>query len=71
MISRAADLEDETMSTFLVREAVSAAKRRILEDEGVKLTQKDRVALVKALSRPPAPNSALRAAYRKYRQESP
>ena len=62
-------MEDETMTTFVVREAVKAAKRRIIEEEGVKLTDRDRVALVKALSNPPAPNRALRGAYRKYAAE--
>lgn len=69
LISRAAQLEDETVSGYVVRESVKAATRRILEEEQVTLTQNDRAALVKALLHPPRPSAALRSAYKKYQEE--
>ncbi len=71
VISRAANLEDEPMSSFVIRAAVNAAKSRILEEETIKLTQKDRAALVAALMNPPAPNKKLRAAFNRYAKELP
>ncbi len=69
LLTRAASLEEESMSHFVFRVALRAAKRRLLEEESMTLTQRDRALLVDALVNPPAPNPALRAAFDRYRRD--
>lgn len=69
ILTRAAELDDATVSQFVVRAAVRVAKRKLLEEQPLLLSERDRAALVNALLDPPAPNEALRAAYRRYRAE--
>lgn len=71
ILEQAAALDDENLSTFVVRSAMRAAKRRLLEEETIRVTERDRRALVNALMSPPSPNSALRKAYARYRKDNP
>ena len=68
LLVQAASLEDETITRFVVRSALRAAKRRLLEEETIKLSRKDSAALVDALTNPPAPSNELRAAFDRYRR---
>ena len=70
LLEHAASLSDEKLSTFVIRSALKVAKRRLLEEESIRVTDKDRRALVDALMSPPNPNAALRKAFAKYRKES-
>lgn len=69
ILVQAASLEDETITRFVVRSALRAAKRRVLEEEPLKLSRRDAAALVDALANPPAPSNALRSAFKKYRRD--
>lgn len=70
LLEHAAALDDENLSTFVVRSAIRAAKRRLLEEEAVRVTDQDRRALVDALMSPPSPNAALKKAYARYRKDN-
>lgn len=71
LIARAAAMNDESLTGFVVREAVKAARSRVLEEEIVRLTREDRRLLVSALSHHEAPNAALRKAYERYKRAFP
>ncbi len=70
LLERAADLHDESLSQFVLRNALVAARLRLAEDNALRLTDRDRRSLVSALLDPPPPNAALRDAFRRYRKES-
>ena len=70
ILEQAAALDDEKLSTFVVRSAMRAAKRRLLEEEAIRVTDRDRRALVDALMSPPSPNAALKKAYARYRKDN-
>ena len=61
---KAARIQGSTLTEFVVKSAVEAAKRTVREDEFVELTQRDRRAFVEALLNAPAPNARLRKAAR-------
>lgn len=69
LLLQAAKLDDETVTQFVVRSALRAAKRRLLDAETIKLSRRDAAALVDALANPPAPSAALRAAFDRYRRD--
>lgn len=67
-LERAAAYEDTTLSRFVVRNAVAAAKRMIEAHERIVLPATDWDAFHDALLRPPAPNTALRRVACRYRR---
>jgi uncharacterized protein (DUF1778 family) len=67
-IEYAANLKGSSISEFLVSSADDAAARAIEQHEVWALTGRDREAFVKALLRPPAPGSRMRAAVRRYKR---
>jgi len=66
-IEYAASLKGSSISDFLVSSADDAAVRAIEQHEVWALTGRDREVFVKALLRPPAPSSRMKAAARRYR----
>lgn len=66
----AAELTGRSVSDFVVSSALEAAEAHIGRHEQFRLTEADRAVFLSALAKPPAPNKALRAAARKYRNRA-
>ena len=69
LLSDAADLFGETVTQFVLRAAEERANMTLHDDNLFRLAEKDRVALIDALSNPPRPNKALRRGYRIYKEK--
>jgi uncharacterized protein (DUF1778 family) len=67
-IERAAALKGTSISDFVVSSLDEAARRTIEEHESWTLTGRDREIFVNALLHPPAPNQAMRAAFRSHKK---
>ncbi len=67
-LERAAEMTGRSLSDFVVGSALSAAQRTLAENERMRLAEQDRVVFMAALSNPPKPNDALKAAAARYRQ---
>ena len=63
MLERAAALSNMTVSGFVVSSALSEAARVITERERLILSDRDWEIFSKALTKPPAPTAAFRAAW--------
>jgi len=69
---RAAAIRGNTMTEFVVSSADAEAERTLKEAEFMELTQRDRMAFVKALLKAPAsPNAKLQKAAERYAQMFP
>ncbi len=62
LCQKAAAIQGRSLTDFIVNSAVEAATRTVQENEFIVLTQRDRVAFVKALLNAPAPNTRLQKA---------
>jgi len=67
---RAADLQGRSLTDFLVASAQEAALQTVRDHESLRLTDRDRKALVDALLSPPPPTPAARRAVQRYRQRA-
>ena len=67
LIERAAALQGQSLTDFVVQSAQAAAVAVIREREVLALTERDTAALVEALLNPAPPNEALRAAFARHR----
>jgi uncharacterized protein (DUF1778 family) len=67
-IERAAALKGTSISDFMVSSADETAKRTIEEHESWTLSGRDREIFVKALLNPPAPNQAMKDAFRSHKK---
>jgi uncharacterized protein (DUF1778 family) len=67
-IERAAALKGTSISDFMVSSADETAKRTIEEHESWTLSGRDREIFVNALLHPPAPNQAMKAAFRSHKK---
>lgn len=65
----AAELLGESVSQFVLRAAEARAHYTLIDEQMVKLTSADRLAMIDALSSPPKPTKALRAAFARYQDE--
>jgi uncharacterized protein (DUF1778 family) len=68
LIQKAADLEGQTLSAFLLESVQEAAYKVIERHQTLKLTIRDSEAFADAILNPPQPNEALRAAAERYKQ---
>jgi uncharacterized protein (DUF1778 family) len=68
LMQRAAALEGQTLTHFVVSSAQRAAEQTIREHEVLMLTPQESRQFVEALLNAPTPNAALRAAARHYQQ---
>ena len=62
ILLRASAYEQTNLTSFVLRQALSAAKAVIAEAEKVSLSERDSLRLLEALENPPAPNAKLLAA---------
>lgn len=67
ILTKAASIQGRSLTDFVVGSATEAAQRIIRESEVLELSERDQIALAKALLNPPAANRALREAARRYR----
>ncbi len=67
VLQRAASYHHKTLSQFVLSTALEEAERVIRENEVVTLSSPDWKVFYDALTNPPAPNAALRKAYKRYR----
>jgi uncharacterized protein (DUF1778 family) len=68
LLQQAAAMEGTTITDFVVRSAQRAAEQTIRDLASLVLTARESQAFVEALLDSPAPNSALRAAAKRYRR---
>jgi uncharacterized protein (DUF1778 family) len=71
LIQKAADLEGQTLSAFLVDRLREAAYQTIERHQTLQLTLRDSEAFAEAILNPPPPNAALQAAANRYKQTIP
>lgn len=67
-LQRAASYRHKTVSQFVLATALEEAERVIRENEVVTLSGPDWKVFYDALTKPPAPNAALRRAFAKYKK---
>lgn len=67
LLQRAASYRRKTVSQFVLSTALEEAEKTIRENEVVTLSSREWKAFYDALTSPPAPNSALRKAFARYR----
>jgi uncharacterized protein (DUF1778 family) len=66
LFKRAADLQGQSLTDFVVTSAQEAAKKAIREHEIMELTSRDQKVLVEALLSPPEPSKKLKQAAKRY-----
>ena len=67
-LRRAAELTGSTVNQFLVRAALKEAQAVIEREQVLRLSARDWECLLDLMENPPATNSALRSALRRYQQ---
>ena len=67
-LKRAAEIEDRTLTDFVIAAAQEAARRVITEAGAVRLTLTDQERFAAAQIDPPKPNAALKRAFAKRRR---
>lgn len=68
ILVHAAEVTGRSLTDFVSSSAFSAAQKTIEEIEQLQLAEKDRTVFLDALSNPPAPNDALKAAAERYQK---
>ena len=67
---RAAELQGTSLTDFLVASAHEAALETVRAHDALRLSERDRQALVSALLAPPAPAKTLQQAAKRYRERT-
>ena len=62
LFQRAAELQGRSLTDFVISSAADAARRALLDQQALELSQRDRQAFVEALLQPPPPSARLREA---------
>jgi uncharacterized protein (DUF1778 family) len=70
ILQRAANFRRKSLSQFVLSTALEEAEKVVREETVVTLSEADWKVFYDALVTPPAPNAALRKAYRKYRKSN-
>lgn len=68
LLEHAAEVSGRNLSEFVVKSAYDAAQKTIKDFARIRLAEQDRDVFLAALSNPPAPNDALKAAAKRYRK---
>ena len=68
LLSRAAALQHEDLTGFILRTVVPAAERIIERTERLQLSERDSLRVLDLLENPPKPSAKLRAAAKKHRE---
>lgn len=67
LFQRAADLQGRSLTDFVIGSAQEAAVRTVREMQVIRLSLQDSIAFAEALANPPAPNAAMRRAFRRHK----
>lgn len=70
LIEKAADQLGLTISSFMLQNSIRAARKELAEVERTSLTDRDALSFFSALTNPPAPNAALKKAFKDYEKQS-
>lgn len=70
LIEKAADHLGLTVSSFMLQNSLRAARKELSEVERTSLTERDALVFLAALTNPPAPNEALKKAFKDYAKQS-
>jgi uncharacterized protein (DUF1778 family) len=70
LIEKAADAVGLTISSFMLQNSIKAARRELAKVEKVSLSRRDTELFFETLMNPPAPNSALKSAFKEYDKHS-
>lgn len=70
LIEKAADSVGLTISSFMLQNSIKAARRELSEIERTSLSKRDAEIFFSALKTSPAPNAALKAAFKDYAKQS-
>jgi uncharacterized protein (DUF1778 family) len=68
LLSRAAALEHEDLTGFILRTVLPAAERIIERTERLELSERDTLRVLELLESPPKPSAKLRRAAKRYRK---
>jgi uncharacterized protein (DUF1778 family) len=68
LIKKAADMSGLDTSSFMLFHAVEAAKKTISQNDTIALSRQDAEIFVNALLNPPAPNEALKRAFKRHKE---
>jgi len=68
LLSRAAALQHEDLTGFILRTVLPAAERVIDRTERLELSERDSLRVLALLENPPKPSAKLRAAAKKHRE---
>ncbi len=71
LLLRAAVLQGQTLTDFVISSAAANARRVIRESELLELSERDQVSFAEALLKPPQASPRLHAAAANYRKEVP
>lgn len=70
LIEKAAETLGLSISSFMLQNALKAARRELAEVEKISLSKRDASSFFAALESPPAPNAALLGAFQSYAKQS-
>ena len=70
ILQRAANHRRKSLTQFVLSTALEEAEKIVREETVVTLSEPDWTIFYEALTNPPAPNAALRKAYRRYRKSN-
>lgn len=68
LLKRAAEIQNRTVTDFVVSAVQEAARRAIEQSEVIRLSRKDQEQFAKALLAPPKANAALKRAFARHRK---
>ena len=68
LLKRAAEIQNRTMTDFVVSAVQDAARRAVDQAEVIRLTLADQERFARALISPPKPNPALKRAFARHRK---
>lgn len=70
LIEKAANQLGLTVSSFMLQNSIRAARKELAEVERTSLTERDALSFFSALTNRPAPNAALKKAFKDYEKQS-
>ena len=68
IFQRAAEIQGQTLTDFVISSVMNAAKQIIQENEMMILSRQDQEVFVEALLNPPEPSAKLKTAVQRYKQ---
>lgn len=70
LIEKASEAVGLSISSFMLQNSIKAARRELIEIERISLTKRDAELFFSALTNPKNPNTALKAAFKDYENQT-